>query len=135
MPGGTTVDKQQWIRAKFAERRGILCVIMTVDGTHVPWVPNDARFHEDYHNYKGWYLLSCLMFVNSFYMFVDAEIGHPGRASDVSIAEHSWILNQIRANRELWLGHDGILIGDGGFGTDDFLMNSTYSCRCMCRYC
>ena len=101
MPRGTSVDKQAWIRAKFAERRGIWCVTMTVDGTHVPWVPDDARFREDYHNYKGWFSLLCLMFVDSFYMFVDAEIGHPGRASDMSITEHSWLLNQIHENREL----------------------------------
>ena len=42
MPGGTSVNKQAWIRAKFAERRGIRCVIMTVDGTHVPWIPDNV---------------------------------------------------------------------------------------------
>ena len=62
------------------------------------------------------------MFVILFYMFVDWEVGHPGLASDVSIAVHLWLLNEICEDRALWLGDDGILIGDGGFGSDDFLM-------------
>ena len=53
------------------------------------------------------------MFVDSFYHFLDSEVGHPGRASDVSIAQHSWFLNELCDNRELWLGDDGIVIGDG----------------------
>jgi hypothetical protein len=38
---------------------------------------------EEFHNYnKGWYNVLCVAAVNSLYMFVDAEVGHPGRASD-----------------------------------------------------
>ncbi len=50
-------------------------VALTVDGTHVPWVLawDNSKHREDYHNYKGWHSLLCLMFVNSFHMFVDGE--------------------------------------------------------------
>lgn len=44
MPGMTTHDWQTWIRAKFAERRGIRSVCCTVDRTHVPWVPDKLLF-------------------------------------------------------------------------------------------
>ena len=109
-------------KLKFTERRGISGIAFTVDGTHVPWIPDDVSCREDYHNYKGWYSLSCLMFVDAFYLFVDGDIGHPGRAGDSSIAEYSWLMEQIRENRDAWLGEGGFVIGDGGFGNFDFLM-------------
>ena len=68
------------------------------------------------------------MFVNSFYLFVDGEIGAPGRASDISIAEHSYMLGLIRADSNAWLGVDddgeqhGFVLGDGGFGNDNLIM-------------
>ena len=88
---------------------------MTVDGTHVPWTPQIGKFREDYHNYKGWHSILCLMFVDSFYMFMDGEVGHPGRQSDSAISEFSWMFHQIRENKDLWLGEGGRMIGDGGF--------------------
>ena len=139
MPGRLNRDRLVRFRSKFAERRGIRGVVMTVDGTHVPWQPDMSSCREDYHNYKGWYSLSCLMFVDSYYMFVDGEIGHPGRASDTAIAELSWMMEEIRENRAHWLGDDGFIIGDGGFGNDDFLMtpfpNATTNCQVWLKYC
>ncbi len=55
-------------------------VAMTVDWTHhdVPWTPYTSRYQEDYHNYKGWHSILCLimMFVDSFYMFL--SMGNSG---------------------------------------------------------
>jgi hypothetical protein len=82
MPGTPNAHRLACVKRKFQERRNISDIAMTVDGTHVPWVPDKARHREDYHNYKGWYSILCLMFVDSFYMFVDGEVGHPGRQSD-----------------------------------------------------
>eukprot|EP00961_Rhodomonas_salina_P046688 626612-Rhodomonas_salina.1 len=73
MPGKPDRDRLERCKRKFAERRNIGDVAMTVDGTHVPWTPDQARYREDYHNYKGWHSILCLMFIDSFYMFVDGE--------------------------------------------------------------
>jgi hypothetical protein len=82
MPGTPCPDRLASVKCKFAELLGMGNIAMTVDGTHVPWVQDNSKHREDYHNYKGWHSLLCLMFVNSFHMFVDGEIGHPGRQSD-----------------------------------------------------
>ena len=78
MPGKPCADRLARVTRMFTERRGLGNVAMTVDGCHVPWQPDQACTREDYHNYKGWHSVLCLMFVDSFYMFVDGEIGHPG---------------------------------------------------------
>ena len=122
MPGKPDADRLARTRMKFAERRGMHGIAMTVDGTHVPWVPDKASVREDYHNYKGWYSLSCLMFVDSFYLFIDGDIGHPGRAGDSEIGKYSWLMDQVRQDQEAWLGPGGFMIGDGGFGCAGFLM-------------
>jgi hypothetical protein len=59
------------------------------------------------------------MFVDSFYMFVDREVGHPGRKSDSAISEFSWMFSQIKQDRN---AENGIIIGDRGFAQEDFLM-------------
>ncbi len=76
------------------------------------WNPDKVCFREDYHNYKGWHSILCLMFVNSFSMFVDGEVGHPGRQSDSALSEHNWMFHQIHNNVEGWLGEGGLMIGD-----------------------
>jgi hypothetical protein len=43
MPGTPCADRLERVKCKFAERRGLGDVAMTVDGTHVPWTPDDAR--------------------------------------------------------------------------------------------
>ncbi len=85
MPGVQCSARLAAVKRKFQERRNIGDVVMTVDCTHVPWTPSPASHREDYHNYKGWHSILCLMFVDSFYMFVDGEVGHPGRQSDAAI--------------------------------------------------
>jgi len=129
MPGTPCKDRLARVTRKFTERRGLGNVAMTIDGCHVPWTPDCAHTREDYHNYKGWHSILCLMFVDSYYMFVDGEVGHPGRQSDSAISEFSWLLNEMREHREEWLGKDGIVIGDGGFAQDDFLMTPFANAR------
>ena len=97
------------IRSEFAGRRGIGGVAMAVDGTHVPF-----RGNFDYRNYKGWTSILAVAFVNSFHLFVDADVGHAGRAGDNGVLASSWILQQINADPEAWLGKDGVIAADGG---------------------
>jgi hypothetical protein len=72
MPGKPSPDRLLRVKRRFEERSNLGDVAMTIDGTHVPWTPDRARHREDYHNYKGWHSIACLMFVDSFYMFVDS---------------------------------------------------------------
>jgi hypothetical protein len=122
MPGKPNADRLAFVKRKFQEQLNIGDIAMTVDGTHVPWTPDTARHREDYHNYKGWYSILCLMFVDSFHMFVDWEVGHLGRQSDSAILNHSWLFHEIRNNRQAWLGEGWLVIRDGGFGQEDFVM-------------
>ena len=39
-------------QSRFARRRGILDVGLAIDGTHVPWKPDDGQWTEEFHNYK-----------------------------------------------------------------------------------
>jgi hypothetical protein len=71
-------DEMDLIWKEFEKRRGISNVGTAVNGTHVPWKPDDARYREDFHNYKGWHSILVVAFVNSFYMFSGMEIGWAG---------------------------------------------------------
>eukprot|EP00961_Rhodomonas_salina_P080452 1082489-Rhodomonas_salina.3 len=134
-------DRLACNQAKFAELRGIHCIAITVDsdGTHVPWIPDNVSCSEDYHNYEGWYSISFWMFVDAFCLFVDGDIGHPGRAGNSSIAEYSWLIDEIHRDPEAWLGEGGCVIGDGGFGNHYFLMapfaNASTNSEIYFNYC
>eukprot|EP00873_Tetraselmis_striata_P028037 jgi/Tetstr1/448301/TSEL_035587.t1 len=78
MPGKPTPEQVRKVEERFACRRGIRNVGGAVDGTHVPWQPDCENYMEDLHNYKGWYSILVVAMVNSFYMFVDAEVGRLG---------------------------------------------------------
>ena len=118
-----TPDSIRLVREEFALRRGIGNVAMVSDGTHVPWRPDDAFTAEDFHNYKGWHSINVMAFVDSYYRFVDAEIGWPGRANDAGILEASPFVQRLRADREGWLGTDGVVLVDGGMeGVADFFI-------------
>ena len=97
------------IKAEFAKRRGISCVAMAVDGTHVPF-----RGGPDYKNYKGWTSILALAYVNSFYLFVDADVGAAGRAGDNTILKDSFLLRRIQLSPDEWLGPGGVIAADGG---------------------
>jgi hypothetical protein len=75
----------------FAQRRRFDCVRLAVDGTHTPYRPLESALQEDYKNYKHWYSLLTLAFVNGAYMFEEAEIGHAGRNGDPTLLETSWL--------------------------------------------
>ncbi len=135
-----TVEERELVREQFALRRGIPDVDLAVDGTHVPWRPDDAETREDHHNYKGWYSLVSLAYVNSYYMFVDAEIGWPGRANDAAIIEYSALMKALRANPSSVLGPNGVILGDGGCsGVDERIVtpydNAVTQIQRYCNFC
>jgi hypothetical protein len=111
-----TDAERELVRRQFALRRGITNVDLAVDGTHVPWRPDNALHAEDYHNYKGWHSLNVMAFVNSYFCFVDAEVGYPGRANDAAILDHSALIHAVREDPSSWLGPNGVILGDGGCG-------------------
>jgi len=107
------------IRENFFARRGIPGVALAVDGTHVPYVPEIATARADYMNYKGWSSVAVVAFVNSFYMFQQVEVGHPGRASDLTITRESKYMSLILSEPERFLGSYCCIVGDGGYGGSD----------------
>ncbi len=73
LPERQCPDHLAHLKHKLTEKQGIGCYeAMTADGTLVPWAPDPVCFQEDSHNCKAFKLHSivCLMFVDSFYMFV-----------------------------------------------------------------
>lgn len=123
------------IRAEFKKRRGFGHIAMAVDGTHVPF-----RGGPDYKNYKGWTSIMALAWVNSFYLFVDADVGAAGRAGDNGVLKSSHVLEQIIKNPEAWLGKHGMVAADGGASDGgDFLLNPIPDARepeeCWYNFC
>jgi hypothetical protein len=106
----TEEDKTAW-REQFASRRGVPNVLLACDGTHVKFNTSD----DDYRNYKGWHSILCVAFVNSYHMFVYADIGWPGRAGDSTALKYSKFMECLRADRLSWLG-DHVIVVDGGCG-------------------
>ena len=99
----------QRVREQFAYRRGIANVAMAVDGTHVPF-----KGGADYRNYKGWESILVLAFVDSYHLFIDADVGAAGRSGDNTVLKYSWLLEQINQDPAGWLGEDGVIAADGG---------------------
>ena len=92
MPGTPPSElRLQRIRMEFAKRRGIGQVGLAVDGTHLPY-----NGGPDYRNYKGWTSILAVAFVDSFFLFADADVGAAGRAGDNSVLANSWLLEQIK---------------------------------------
>lgn len=123
------------VRAQFAARRGISNVAMAVDGTHVPF-----RGGPDYRNYKGWTSILAVAFVDSYYLFVDADVGCAGRAGDNGVLASCWLLEQIKADPEAWLGVDGVIAADGGASDGgELLLNPIANARepedCWYNFC
>ena len=112
----------QQVREEFSARRGINIAAMACDGSHVPF----RTHHQDYRNYKSWYSTLLVAFVNSFYLFVDGTAGYPGRAGDNTVLRHSWLMNQITADPDAWLGPGGVILGDSGASDGDNLFLNPY---------
>ena len=54
------------------------------------------------------------LIVTAFYTFVDADVGYPGRSGDSTVLRNSPMLATFIRDRGAWLGHDGVILGDGG---------------------
>ena len=87
---------------------------MAVDGSHIPYVPQIEKFRNEYKNYKGWMSVLVLAFVNSFHLFVEADVGYPGKSGNNSVLGQSRFLEKINLARKDWLGEDGVIAADGG---------------------
>ena len=104
----------QACRDAFAARRGFPSVAQAVDGTHVPFNPISCYNKYLYKNYKGWFSLHVLAYVNSFHLFTNMSVGGTGRTSDVTALKKCPFFAKITAHRTEWLGKDGYILGDGG---------------------
>jgi len=114
MPSRPDATRVEARRREFEKRRGIPNVSLAVDGTHIPFSPNNADHAKDYMNYKGYKSILAVAFVDSFHQFVGAEVGYPGRSGDTTVLTESWLLKEISADREAWLGERGLVVADGG---------------------
>ena len=122
-PSPEVVDQ---IRQNFAARRGVPNVAMATDGTHLPFRPDDHSAYFDYRNNKGWTSILCVAFVNSYYLFVDADVGAAGISGDNTVLKDSWLLQNIQANRTAWLGEEGLIAADGGASDGSGLLLNPY---------
>lgn len=111
---------------------------MAVDGTHLPFRPDTKTSAADYRNYKGWHSILAVAFVNSFHLFVDADVGAgklwasacrarvstalpcvltcmyyvnraAGRSGDNTVLTHSFLMGEINKDPVKWLGVDGCI--------------------------
>jgi hypothetical protein len=133
-------DEMQLIMDEFERRRGIVGVSTAVNGTHVPWAPDNNEYREDYHNYKGWHSILVIAFVSSFYMFQGVEIGWPGRNCDTRVTSRCSYFKKIARNPEKYLGKDGFGLGDGAFAGDGQHIMSPYTApknakQCFFNFC
>ena len=111
------------VLSEFAARRGVPNVALAVDGTHVPYAPLDAQHEHLYRNYKGWYSLHVLAYVNSFHLFVAFRAGDVGRTSDARSLRNCGFLDRLKnGEREAFLGQDGLIAGDGGTSDEDGIL-------------
>ena len=104
------------VRSIFAGRRGVPNVAMAVDGTHIPYKPKSAADKEKFRNYKGWYSILLVAYVNSLHLFVNPFVAGPGKNCDSGALKRCTFLERLSdpAQRLLWLGEDGLVAGDGG---------------------
>lgn len=141
MPGNPwSSEERATIQSQFASRRGIQGVCLACDGTHVPFRPTSKSVAIDYRNYKGWYSILCVAFVDSYYRFFDVHVGFPGRAGDNTVLRHHWLMRELSADTNKWLGENGIILGDSGASDgDNFFLNPYQAPRepdaCWFNFC
>lgn len=109
-----TPETVSYWRRLFGLRRGLDCVALAADGTHIPWIPNGVHNPEDY--YKGFHSISCLAFVSSDYIFRGFEVGSPGGQGDATIFSMSRVWYRIKNNAIGWLGPGGVVAVDSAWG-------------------
>ncbi len=73
----------QACRDTFAWRRGFPSIDQAVDDTHVPFNPISFPNKYLYKNYRRWFSLHVLAYVNSCHLFTNMAIGGTGHTSDV----------------------------------------------------
>lgn len=125
-----TAEALQQIRAQFAARRGFPNVGMAVDGSHVPFRA-PSKYYNDYRNYKGWHSILVVAFVNSYHLFVNGEVGSPGRSGDNTVLSTCAFLSKMAEDereREAWLGKDGVILADGGASDGSSILMNPYRC-------
>eukprot|EP00965_Chrysotila_dentata_P181300 5984476-Pleurochrysis_carterae.AAC.1 len=108
MPGAPPDAKRLAdVRAQFVSRRGFPNVATACDGSHVPFNPDRTYNKNDFRNYKDWYSLLVVAFVDSFHLCIDADIGYAGRSGDNTVLKLSWLMKQIQNDPKAWLGEHG----------------------------
>ena len=91
-------------RERFRLRNGFPLVGAAIDGTHIPYEPNSGESEQEYKNYKMWTSMLCIGMVNSHHMFVDLDVGWPGRLHDKTCTEASnFGVKCTRTERSGWV--------------------------------
>ena len=70
-----------------------------------------------------------LAFVSPFYTFIDCEIGHAARVGDSMMIDYGALGCKVIRDRMRWLGPNGYILGDGGFGLVDILLTLYHNPR------
>jgi hypothetical protein len=114
-------------RERFRLRNAFPFVGAAIDGTHVPYKPNSGDVAQSYKNYKMWTSMLCIGMVNSNHMFVDIDVGWPGRLHDKTCTEASRFWKEMHKHRELWLGKDGVALADTAWSGGSELVMTPYT--------
>ena len=125
-PGPPSEEHLAAVKSQFASRRGVPDVALACDGSHVPVRPDCATNAVDYRNYKGWLSILAVAYVDSYHMFVDADVGAAGRSGDNTVLTNSHLYQNIAANRAAYLGPGGVILGDGGISDADQIFLCPY---------
>ncbi len=67
--------------------------------------------------------------VNSYYCFVELKVGWPGRFHDKTCTENSNFWYTMNANRETWLGKNGVALADSAWGVGSNLVMTPYTLK------
>jgi hypothetical protein len=115
------------VRARFHARNGYPNVAGCIDGTHIPYKPNFGEHEADFKNYKQWTSLLCIAFVNSQHLFVDIDVGWPGRWHDKTCADNSRFWLQMHRDRDAWMGSDGVILADSAWSPGSTFVMAPYT--------
>ena len=127
MPGKPYPESErEAVQDQFASRRGLHRCTLACDGSHIPFKPKNKKVAMDYRNYKGWYSILSVAFVDSYYRFFDVHVGYPGRAGDNTVLARWELMAAMRNDPELWLGPGGVVLGDSGASDNDTLFLNPY---------
>jgi hypothetical protein len=135
-----SAEERAAVQGQFASRRGVPNVTLACDGSHIPFKPPNKRVALDYRNYKGWYSILAVAFVDSYYRFFDLDVGYPGRAGDNTVLSKNWLMRALSVDPAAWLGPGGLVLGDSGASDgDSFFMNPFHAPtepeKCWFNFC